>query len=69
MSDMKWDAEALQSALLYYKNRSVQLEYELVLFKAAVEKKIKNYEDVVNALKAQIEKLQPEPKKVKKDKK
>ena len=32
MSDIKWDDFALQSALIYYKNRSVQLEYELYMF-------------------------------------
>lgn len=63
MSDIKWDDFALQSALIYYKNRSVQLEYELVLFKASMEKKIKGYEDSINALKSHIESIQKPPKK------
>ena len=58
MSDNKWDDYSIASALTYYKNRSNALEYELVLYKASVEKKIHGYEDSIKILKSHIEKLE-----------
>jgi hypothetical protein len=58
MSDNKWDDYSIASALNYYKNRSNVLEYELVLYKASVEKKIHGYEDSIKVLKSHIEKLE-----------
>ena len=58
MSDNTWDDFAIASALNYYKNRSNTLEYELVLYKASIEKKIHGYEDTIKVLKSHIEKLE-----------
>jgi hypothetical protein len=58
MSDSKWDDYSIVNALNYYKTRSNALEYELVLYKASVEKKIHEYEDNIKVLKQHIEKLQ-----------
>jgi hypothetical protein len=58
MSDNKWDDFAIASALNYYKTRSNTLEYELVLYKASIEKKIHGYEDSIKILKSHIEKLE-----------
>jgi hypothetical protein len=58
MSDNKWDDFAIASALNYYKNRSNTLEYELVLYKASIEKKVHGYEDTIKVLKSHIEKLE-----------
>ena len=58
MSDNKWDDFAIASALNYYKTRSNTLEYELVLYKASIEKKAHGYEDTIKILKSHIEKLE-----------
>ena len=58
MSDNKWDDFAIASALSYYKTRSNTLEYELVLYKASIEKKVHGYEDSIKILKSHIEKLE-----------